>query len=193
MKTSSAFAPLVLALALGACANESPPPAVVAAPQIAAAPAAPVAPLPTPVPAASFDGYRDLGFGIDDSAFRAGWQGELAGVGSEECFHLSPTEVAVPADLAFMFEQGKFVRYSTEAATELAPGGGRVGMQADEIRQLYAGRIAETPHKYVEGGLYLRIADAGGSALVFEVDADGRVSEWRVGRAPQVDYVEGCS
>jgi hypothetical protein len=193
MKTSSTFVALILPLTLAACSGEAPPPPVVATPEPSAPAAAPSAPLPMPVPPASFDGYRDLRFGIDEATFRAGWPGELAGVGSEACFHLSPIDVALPADLAFMFEQDVFVRYSTEASTELAPGGGRVGMQADEIRQLYAGRVDETPHKYVPGGLYLRVADDGGSALVFEVDADGRVAGWRVGRAPQVDYVEGCS
>lgn len=193
MKLSSTFAALILPLALAACSGEAPPPPVVAAPEPSAPAVTPPASLPTPAPPAKFDGYRDLRFGIDEATFRANWPGELAGVGSEGCFHLSPIDVAVPADLAFMFEQDRFVRYSTEASTELAPGGGRVGMQADEIRQLYAGRVDETPHKYVPGGLYLRVADEGGSALVFEVDADGRVAEWRVGRAPQVDYVEGCS
>lgn len=186
--------PLVMAMLLmpwfAGCTPDAPPaPANEATPVEAPVPAAPLA---TPVPPANFEGHGELRFGIDEAAFRAGFRGELAG-GGEGCFHLSPAAAATPAELAFMFEQGRFVRYSTAAPTELAPGGGRVGMHADEIRQLYAGRIEERPHKYVPGGYYLRIADAGASALVFEVDAEGRISEWRVGRAPQVDYVEGCS
>ena len=35
--------------------------------------------------------------------------------------------------------------------------------------------------------------DGGNGALVLELDAEGRVDEWRVGVPPQVDYVEGCS
>jgi hypothetical protein len=31
------------------------------------------------------------------------------------------------------------------------------------------------------------------ATLVFEIDADGRVTAWRAGLPPQVDYVEGCS
>jgi hypothetical protein len=47
----------------------------------------------------------------------------------------------------------------------------------------------------VEGGHYLSIAASGvaPSKLVFETDAAGKVTAWRVGLTPQVDYVEGCS
>ena len=39
-----------------------------------------------------------------------------------------------------------------------------------------------------------RIEDPDGEGvLVFETDASGRVTEWRAGLPPQVDYVEGCS
>ena len=78
---------------------------------------------------------------------------------------------------------------------EIAPGGGKVGMDADEIRSLYAGRVEETPHKYIEGGSYLGVEDISGGKgkLVFATDASGKVTSWRVGVPPQVDYVEGCS
>ncbi|RZA22649.1 MAG: lectin, partial [Lysobacteraceae bacterium] len=71
---------------------------------------------------------------------------------------------------------------------------GKRGMSLDEIRKLYPG-AEEQPHKYVEGGKNLRIKDSGGGngVLVFEIDAAGKVSAWRVGVPPQVDYVEGCS
>ena len=194
MKILAAVASCAFVLALAGC-EDSRPPAVTAVPEpVPGDPAVSApAPLPTAGPLANFEGFDATRFGMDEAAFRAAWTGALEGAGGGECFHLNPDWAAAPSDFAFMFEQGVFVRYSTESTRELAPGGGRVGMQADEIRALYAGRIAETPHKYVPGGLYLRIADGGGSALVFEADADGRISEWRVGRPPQVDYVEGCS
>ena len=77
---------------------------------------------------------------------------------------------------------------------EAAPGGGKVGMSATQVHDMYAGRVEEQPHKYVEGGRNLRIqSEDGASALIFEVDAAGKVTAWRVGVPPQVDYVEGCS
>src|SRR3546814_3430325 len=103
--------------------------------------------------------------------------------------------VEIPSDFAFMFENGKFVRYDVGTGREIAPGGGKVGMSVDEIRSLYAGRVEETPHKYVEGGKYLGVEDISGGKgkLVFATDGDGKVTSWRVGVQPQVDYVEGCS
>lgn len=58
-------------------------------------------------------------------------------------------------------------------------------------------RVEARPHRYTDGE-YLRISDPAGGAgvLVFETDGrgdDAKVVAWRVGLAPQVDYVEGCS
>src|SRR3546814_20566458 len=94
-----------------------------------------------------------------------------------------------------MFEDGKFVRYDVGTGREIAPGGGKVGMGVDEIRSLYAGRVAETPHKYVEGGQYLGVEDirGGQGKLVFAPDGAGKVPSWRVGLPPRVAYGAGCS
>jgi len=82
----------------------------------------------------------------------------------------------------------------TSGTDEMAPGGGKVGLDADEIRALYAGRVEARPHQYIEGGQYLRVpATEGAGWLVFETDADGKVTSWRAGVEPQVDYIEGCA
>ena len=143
------------------------------------------------------DGYGDMRFGMTADEARQAWGGELKGAGDEEatCYYLTPKWADIPSDFAFMFENGKFVRYDVGTGREIAPGGGKVGMGADEIRSLYAGRVEETPHKYVEGGKYLGVKDTSGGQgkLVFATDGDGKVTSWRVGVPPQVDYVEGCS
>ena len=201
----------LLVVALAACSGQgTPPPDVAKREPVAAEPAPPATPAPTPQPTpapvpdappagsglAHWDGYGDMRLGMTAEQARAAWQGELKGVPAEgeSCFHLSPASAKVPAELAFMFEGGKFVRYSTQDAALTAPGGGRIGMTVDEIKALYAGRVEEQPHKYETGGKYLRIKDAGtGSVLILETSAAGKVDEWRVGVTPQVDYVEGCS
>lgn len=148
---------------------------------------------------ARFDGYGALRFGMSAEAMRAAWKTPLQGEPGEDgpggCHHLSPAGLPSPAHLAFMLDGGRFVRYGTTSDTLVAPGGGKVGMTADEIRQRHPGAVAEQPHEYVEGGKYLRIPDPAGSdgVLLFETDAQGRVTQWRVGLPPQVDYVEGCS
>lgn len=143
---------------------------------------------------ARYDGYGDLRFGMPVDAARKAWKGTLKGddVAPGNCAYLSPAGTAAGPYL--MFENARFVRYDVRGANTVAPGGGRVGMAADDIRRLYAGRVGEEPHKYEEGGKYLRIADPASKshALLFEVDRAGRVTTWRAGQTPQVDYVEGC-
>lgn len=189
---------LLVALALGACEAPSPDATPVAGPSsVAPAPAATVEAAPSvqgaPQVKARYDGYGDVRFGMDEAAFRAAWQGELQGRGDQVCFYLWPKRVKVPADFAFMFEHGRFVRYDVGTTTRVAPGGGKVGMRAERIRALYPGATGQ-PHKYVPGGQYLRVEHADGKGvLVFDIGADGRVGSWRAGVPPQVDYVEGCS
>ena len=72
--------------------------------------------------------------------------------------------------------------------------GGKVGMREAELQKLYNNALQASPHKYTDGK-YLSIAASGvaPTKLVFETDAQGVVTEWRVGLVPEVDYVEGCS
>ena len=53
----------------------------------------------------------------------------------------------------------------------------------------------ETPHHYVEGGIYLTApgAEKGAVAVRFELDAAGKVTAMHVGTMPVLGYVEGCS
>lgn len=208
---------LALALALTACnaqrsdeqvaaipeppASDQPasdvPPAT--APR-ASAPTSPAAISAAPPPAgmqlARYDGYGDLRFGMTADEAKQAWGGDLNGAPGtgEVCYYLNPAGDRVPSYFAFMIENGKFVRYDVGNDKEIAPGGGRRGMDGDEIRTLYAGRVEEQPHKYVSGGKNLRIRDTDGKGvLIFETDVAGKITAWRVGVPPQVDYVEGCS
>lgn len=200
----------VLVLALAAC-NAQPPaqdagdvaaPPPIDQPEQDVPPATAPVPAPTPPPAsglARFDGYGDMRFGMSEAEARAAWGGDLngdaSGAAADACHYLNPVSNPAPSHFAFMIDGGKFVRYDVGNDSEVAPGGGRRGMTADAIRALYPGRIAESAHKYVDGGKYLKIAadDGGTGKLVFETDAAGKVSEWHAGIEPQVDYIEGCS
>ncbi|OAX59996.1 hypothetical protein [Xanthomonas graminis] len=142
------------------------------------------------------DGYGDLRLGMSAAQARAAWGGELDGQpgAAGGCHVLKPRWAKGSADFGLMFEADKLVRYDVRTAKETAPGGGKVGMDLAQLRALYAGRVQEQPHKYIEGGKVLRIAGANAQSgvLVFETDAAGKATAWRVGLPPQVDYVEAC-
>ena len=205
MKVKLPLCVLLVAAGLSGCNQPESEPArpattaTMAEPQAVDETAPPVTPAEPPVvfSQASFLGYGDMELGSTVDQAKAAWGGELVGAPAEgtHCYYLTPKWVTKPSDFAFMMEDGKFVRYDVGTDKEIAPGGGRVGMSADELQKMYGGALESTPHKYVEGGQYLAI-DASGVAptkLVFEVDADNKVTAWRVGLLPQADYVEGCS
>lgn len=199
---------VALMLTLAACQRPEAPGGVSAARNGADRPAeaSPAAPSTTRAPQAAapsagsgamqlarFDGYGDMRFGMSVDEARDAWGGELAGaVGGNDCGYLHPVSNTTPADFAFMFEGARFVRYDVGNDKETAPGGGRRGMSEQRIRSLYGSRVEASPHKYVDGGKYLKV-DGDGGALVFETDAGGTVTGWRAGVEPNVDYVEGCS
>jgi hypothetical protein len=191
-------------LALGACGHAGSstaggPEAASVAPVPSSATAAMAVPTASNAPVdspAHYDGYGAMRFGMDKDEFHRAWGGDLADTSpapGSSCFYRRPVWVKVPADFAFMFEDGRFVRYEVGTAKDTAPGGGKVGMPEARIRALYGSRIDAQSHKYVAGAKYLRVnGEQGQGVLVFETDATGKVTRWRVGVPPQVDYVEGC-
>ena len=203
---------MALLAALTACAQSpAPPPAPAPAPP---APAATLPPAPAPSPATGslhvalpaegaigFAGFGPAKFGGTQEDVRMAWGGDLGDAKPSEpggCYMLSPQPVpdGGPAVL-FMIEADKFARVDVRSDAVTAPGGGKVGMMRSGIDRVYgAEKIQAQPGKYA--GEYLRIKDpAGGNAvLLFETDGkgpDAKVSSWRIGVPPAIDYVEGCS
>ena len=145
-----------------------------------------------------FAGFGPAQFGASAEAVRQAWGGDLGDAQPSEpggCHYLIPQPLGSEGyRTAFMIEGDRFVRVDVRDASVTAPGGAKLGMTGDEVRALYQGRVEEQPHKYDPQGKVLRVAAPdGGGVLVLELDAAGRVDEWRVGVPPQVDYVEGCS
>jgi hypothetical protein len=219
---NSRLIPLAAALLFAAACSPSAPPADAAAdaspsPDVAA-PADPVAsvdPQPSaPTPASGelttvrndpavihFAGFGPASFGANEEAVRQAWGRPLAGApdpanGAEGCYYLHPDPRPQNGNgVAFMFEGGQFVRYDVDTPAHVAPGDLTTGMTAADVAARFPGRVESQPHKYDPAGRYLIVApeNGGETRLLFEVDAAGTISEWRIGRLPQVQYVEGCS
>ncbi|KAB7768587.1 hypothetical protein [Xanthomonas maliensis] len=147
-----------------------------------------------PATLARWDGYGDVRLGVEAAQIRTAWGGELLGspAAAGGCYLLRPRWAETARQFGFMVEGDRLVRYQTSEPKETAPGGGRVGMSVAQLQALYPALQVQA-HKYVEGAQTLRVAAPDSdAALVFETDAQGEVTQWRVGLPPQVDYVEGC-
>lgn len=202
--------PLIVC-ALAACQAPAPeatapaPPAAASLPvtsaEVSSAPAADVGSLHVDLPAEgtlSFVGFGPAKFGDGAEQLRMAWGGDLGDAQPAEpggCYYLIPATQPKPDyKIGFMIEGDRFVRIDVSSSRIEAPGGGRVGMDEAALRKLYGAALQSMPHKYVEGAHYLTVAATDGAPgkLVFETDAQGKVTTWRIGLSPQVDYVEGC-
>lgn len=199
---------LAVVFSLSACSNPTPDPE----PRVAAEPVEAPATEPVVDQAAdaasaavvnhpdviNFEGFGPAKFGADEEQVRMSWGYPLeAGTPAEgaTCYRLFMDPK--PEDgqgISFMFEEGAFVRYDVDVPLHVAPGDFRVGDGAQDVLARFEGRVEDQPHKYVEGGRNLIVSPEDGSdaRLVFEVDAQGVVTAWRIGVPPQVHYVEGC-
>jgi hypothetical protein len=124
---------------------------------------------------------------------RAALGGELPEPVNRECTHVRPPRG--PQGVLLMIVGGQVARVEVTDTTVATETGARVGDTEARINALYPGRVRTDPHKYVDGH-YLIIRRGTGAdsiyRLVFETDGQ-RVTRYRSGRFPEVEWVEGCS
>jgi hypothetical protein len=133
-------------------------------------------------------------------------KGGRAGTGG--CYSVQPQ--SGPQNLAFMVisnrKDNRIVRtqdriarvdvYKGSRVTTLS--GAKIGDTEARIKSLYANRIQVTPHKYTaqQGGHYLTFMPTDAVdrdfRLIFET-LQGRVTQFRSGKLPEVEFVEGCA
>lgn len=112
---------------------------------------------------------------------------------SPECSYAEwPT---APAGVRVMVVQDTVVRVDvTQSGIETVEGAA-VGDTEGKINSLYAARISMRPHKFTTGK-YLIATNPGRTdtlhSIVFETDG-ANVLQFRSGRLPEVEWVEGCS
>jgi hypothetical protein len=137
-------------------------------------------------------GWGPIRAGASLADARAALGGQLAEPANRECDHVRPS--GRPPGVLLMVVSGQVARVEVTDSTVATAAGARVGDSEARINQLYPGRVQSTPHKYTAGH-YLTVRGAGADSihrLVFETDGQ-RVTRYRGGRMPEVEWVEGCS
>lgn len=205
MKTPSPQSMLVpLLVAFTACAGSERTPAdsvsqpTNASAPVPASPAQPAAPQ-TAAPSVvklewkvRADGVRGAIFGRPSATIRMSLAvASAAPFPKGSCEYLdAPT---VPVKL--MFVSDTLVRVDVRDTSVTTMEGARIGDTEARIKELYAGRVTTTPHKYIgPTGHYLSVSQPffPENLLVFETDGQ-RVTTYRMGRKPEVEWVEGCA
>jgi len=89
-----------------------------------------------------------------------------------------------------IFVDSQLVRVDVRDGTRATTSGVRIGTQEADAIAAYEGEVEITPHEYIDGH-YLTVRD-NGHAIVMETDGQ-RVTAFRAGAIPYVEWVEGCS
>lgn len=111
-----------------------------------------------------------------------------------ECHYLRPA--AGPAGVEAMIDEGRVARIDVTKRGVRTLRGARVGDAEKEVVALYGGELQVSPHKYVQGGHYLTLVPKDAPDRIYRLilETDGtKVTAFRVGRQPEVEYVERCS
>ncbi|MEH1888212.1 MAG: hypothetical protein V7K92_01715 [Nostoc sp.] len=114
---------------------------------------------------------------------------------NNSCYYVKPQNE--PKNLLFMVTKGRISRVDVRQNTQITTlKGAKIGDTEAQIKSLYPGQIKVTPHKYVQGGHYLTFIPKDRAnqnyRVVFETDGK-RVTQFRSGKLPEVEFVEGCS
>jgi hypothetical protein len=108
---------------------------------------------------------------------------------SGECVYRK--SAAAPPGVLFMQVGGRIVRIDITEPRVRTANGIEVGSSERDVRAAYGSAIAISPHKYT-AGRYLTVADDADHRVVFETGEE-RVTRYRAGRLPEVEWVEGCA
>jgi hypothetical protein len=114
---------------------------------------------------------------------------------NNNCYYVKPQNE--PKNISFMVTKGRIARVDVRQNTQITTlSGAKIGDTEAQIKSLYPGQIQVTPHEYVKNGHYLTFIPKDHADRNYRVvfETDGKlVTEFRVGKLPEVQYVEGCS
>ena len=100
-----------------------------------------------------------------------------------------------PAGLSLMFVNDTLVRFDVADSVPRTRAGVGVGSGEGAVEAAYGPRVLVGPHKYdAPPAHYLTVVPTADSAYAIVFETDGaRVTRYRAGRRPEVEWVEGCS
>jgi hypothetical protein len=113
--------------------------------------------------------------------------------GDDGCRYAKPQKGL--SSLSFMVIGGVIVRADITARGVATISGIQVGDTEERVKSVYPGKITVEKHKYVEKGHYLIYtpADPKDANLRLIFETNGKiVTAYRIGRLPEVSWVEGC-
>ncbi len=113
----------------------------------------------------------------------------------ESCAYLHPA--AAPWGVSFMVIDTLVERVDVHEGKVTTVSGAHIGSTEAEIKALYPGHIEIEPHPYTgpEGHYLIYVPQDPSDTMfriIFETDGD-KVTMYRAGRRPAVEYIEGCS
>jgi hypothetical protein len=145
----------------------------------------------------AIDGIGPMRVGMTIAQAEKSARTRLISQGSKlgDCFYVKPQ--GGPRGVSFMAIGKVIARVDIHNNSSMSTvRGAKIGDSEQRIKSLYKGQIKVTPHEYVQGGHYLTFipTDAADKKyrMVFETDGR-RVTQFRAGRLPEVQYVEGCA
>jgi hypothetical protein len=100
----------------------------------------------------------------------------------------------IPFGVNVMVVKGKIARIDVDTGTVTTEDGVKIGDTEAKVKSVYGDELQIQPHKYIDGGHYMTVkgdSASAGKAIVFETDGK-RVTMFRAGRIPEVEWVEGC-
>lgn len=108
-----------------------------------------------------------------------------------DCYYIRPRQGF--KGVGFMVTNKRIARIDINTKIYRTELGATLGDSEAKIKRLYKGQIRVGQHAYVDTGHYLTVTPKGSRyQIVFETDGK-TVTTYRVGKNPEVGYIEGCS
>ncbi|MDQ6736892.1 MAG: hypothetical protein M3Z30_04235 [Gemmatimonadota bacterium] len=142
------------------------------------------------------NGYGPLAIGmtVRDAAAAIGAAASAGSPPNPGCAYVNVANT--PPGLRLMTVRDTVVSVRIDSGRVATGMGARVGDPEWRLRDLYGSRVTVQPSKYVTGGHTIVVSPIpptdSGRRMVFETDGS-KITSYRAGRVPEVQWVEGCS